>query len=1824
MDLSAITEPFKNFYYKLEDKWYDFLDYLSNYVPVYKVIDPIDSVVPSFVVFLLVILFLIVLGAYLMQFGSNYEIEFHTVDSKTSADLSDVTIYGEINAANFDEVTDAEGMAIVRLDSGSKNLFDQIGEMIFGAEPVEFYAIVSAEKAGYNSIADKEVDISTKRATISMVKKDSTGPNDPIHLEDDYPNSTRVTLVDSLTDDPIVDNTGSAYVRFNCANKATGAKTAKDIDDGDLDGVFLLNSEKCQFVVTNAYTTGYESPTNLPRTLPTAISEHKISMSKIRSAPGGTIKVYAYEKNSSPEKPIPRVQVTLLDKYNINAGRKLTDNSGVAVFTDIDSGTYTIIAASPDSNYASIRVDENVSITAVAGATREKKVYLERIDPTLVRFVKVQLKDSNTLSIIRDAKAFVQEIRRSGSTYSLAPLAGCLNECISDSNGIIKVTGLMNDDANKVLMIVNKPGYVIKIFKPILVKSIDPPTVEYLEEINSTNSGQARVTVKSSSNNALIAGAKSFLYVNLLDPRVQRVQIFEDGILTNSEGISIFNGLPIGADKNYVARATYDTLDSGYSAGKQIYAGQTTDFNLSIALDAAFIRVLLLDANTRQVIPTRADANVVLFPANRPMDVLHYDSQTTRFISAMYPRAISFVVAADLNNYAGAVLEIPAGNLSNGINDFNVRLYPLSMLDKNVNIFFNGFYRNNYELIRGIKANSIETTNQHDDGTFGYYEQIDVVAGKDLNYSDLFGAIRFSDAMKIVGIPFKTGINYLESGYYLCSPPIQNPVNSDEFYIQTDSNCQRNETNPNGAMAGIHWQQGISAQRGLKKTVYTMAVKTIFGDVNEGTILNLKGFGKEKHNTLSSEDRFDISYQLGTPIGPTDNNAAISIIATMNSGAITRDPEGFIYNPAKKTYLEVSPTQTKITAYQRNNLGIKVRNDSNVPITNIKLYVYTYSGIMEEFNYVPSGAIRLDNETTGLRSRYVATILNLNKNAISSPQTVPLYSLTPNSTTKVIIVAAVEDKNYLFVADTKTVALNLVLSGARFMADVQDQNFDAEVFAGNGRTPVALESVDLKAVRNCSNTQNRVVDYNNLLADIDPVRTNYFERTIPGIYRKDADCLVVHVVAESPDYDDLTKTIYAGYSVLQDLTLSCVDASFPDAFGDSDLEEMTAEWDSEFDVRVINTCAGPMQISVESGLNQVSNTCNNLASLAECNVRLKARNKSYSPTVKYSDILGVFPIYIKARDAQTSKKLALADKLKIHISNSAECFQIIQKDIYEANPQPFKGSMIINNNCQNTLVDDYYVPKEVLSLAGADVNTFAPKYQSVDFNYDLIVRGGGYDYGTTPVTRIANVFFPEQGVNGKPVIGTGPNGYNKYGQFRFSIPNYSGQTDLFYFRWSDRNDGSNRYGAVLDNTITVNYRDGTHQTVQTNVATFDINTLPIACKCYGTRYSGASCSQAVHTDVIFGNGTFSGEHCMLISNDLVVGVPDGEGIGGLMYVYVPRGNVESFDFNIYGNPNATNLRIKGYSWIRYTENLTTITPNGSSSAAVLNSGGFRIYPVEGYTYILKNLADTSLSKQLEERIQLCKKVQSADAWYFLDQLYWTKRSIMNFDEAKAFCSTSAGAGIDLTGTTPRLATSADVSAPRNQFISGDPKLLWNASDGQGGWVNGEGVKGFWLDNCQGEWCFPLRKLDTAYAYVDNNVHADIAEYVPLCTVELDNTREVTSAMCTALGITCNKASGQCVFPDPSSFTSFNSNAYLKTPNPLVEVVIKSVRANGRALDPSTVVVWLEGGLLKARFIGENYSPYDDQTIESDIIAKDVKGDQYGTLTVIDYVNNPED
>jgi len=124
----------------------------------------------------------------------------------------------------------------------------------------------------------------------------------------------------------------------------------------------------------------------------------------------------------------------------------------------------------------------------------------------------------------------------------------------------------------------------------------------------------------------------------------------------------------------------------------------------------------------------------------------------------------------------------------------------------------------------------------------------------------------------------------------------------------------------------------------------------------------------------------------------------------------------------------------------------------------------------------------------------------------------------------------------------------------------------------------------------------------------------------------------------------------------------------------------------------------------------------------------------------------------------------------------------------------------------------------------------------------------------------------------------------------------------------------------------------------------------------------------------------------------------------------------------------------------------------------------------------------------------------------------------------------------------------------------------------------------------------------------------------LCVQDATNGFSVDVESCRELGISCDFGSGACIDSNPIIFDSFQNGEFITMDNPRVEVKVISAQADGSALDGSAVAIWIEGGILKATFLGKDYTGYNDKTIEMNIISNGAFGDRYGLLRIVDYVN----
>lgn len=1805
----------KDIYYYFEDKWYDLLDKLNSKIPVYKITDQVDKVIPSFLLFILIVIFLLLLLLYFVQFGTSSAIELNTIDAASKAALSGVRVYGSLEGNNFDEITDPEGIVLLAAGAGSANTYELLLSFLFGTPDVEYSAIISAEKNGYNTISNRSVTINLKRATISLTKI----AGGDINFQGgggggNYPNSTTVVMDDEATGAPILDATSTAYIKYRCANKTINSKTAYDEDDGSLDGAFNLSEGSCQFVVTEAYAPGYIAYTDLPVTLPATQSRHYIQMQSVAITQTGSAKIYVSEKGSNFTKLLPLVNVTLINSSGMPANSDYTDNSGVAIITGLYPGTYKVTAESTDNNYSPLLFTDDVNITIQAGITTEKSIQLEKMDVTNLRFVKIKVVDENN-SPLSGVSYFPQSTHTSGngSDSNGTKIGACqdyryrtISNCVSDSNGQIIVGQLKQSDSGKIVVALYKTGYVTAAVVPTLVIQNGAFTTVQMNTANSSNSGSALLRVKNKQSQLPLFSARTMLYMNLTSPQINGIIIRPEGIDTNESGMAVYNYLPIGSDKNYFARANYQNVDSGASAAKKITAGgQQIDFNLQIDMALAVFKVKLID-NNGNAIPTAAsaivkvsqiDSNSQILP--QTTTVLAFHADTNRFVSEYKTRA-DYLLTADLNEYIPNFAFISQYSIVNGDNLVTIRLYPKSIFepgsDANVKAVFNGFYSSPAQMQLGNKLSSLDKN-----GAFASY---DLLLANDLNYTTLMGAVQFNDKGKIIVFDsqYITPFGLSDSNRFICNPsPAANAVNDDNFYIQGPE-CYKVNEDQNARSAGVRWIN----PRG--PGVYSYALGLDFAQANNGDSLSMKFFGKEKHDTNESESRGDLNFTIGEGLPPEgeQNSPLLRFKATLNSEAMIQTHADFACDAATQICKAVQQGEAKKISYSNpGTFSLTVVNDDNGAVTVTSVKLYSYFGPVNDFNKInpesgaltPSGYIKFASKQ-GQQIQTLATNVNLAKDANVTYNTT-VNSILPKAHTYIVATVTVTaagktPRNYRFFIDTTSSGIPVMLANARFLAGVPDQNFTGEVYAYSAQNPVALTEVNLQALPNCASAANPF----NTTGEIYGENENFFKAQIIGDYNYGTACLKIRGIPTDSNYDDLNAVLTAGTGGIQDPTLSCVSGTIPDSVItglsiENAFKEDYLQWDGTKNIIIRNSCSKSMQIAVVTGLEvnpQSVEACQILAPSEECTIQLLGRNQTYNPQVQFSDVLGVFPVYIKAKPTAvaSARQFALADTLKIHLQNHSDCFAI-SKDVFDFRGDTDRANFFVNNNCQYAEFGDYFIPRMQLDLLGTDLNTPNPKYGLIDFNYVLEATGGEFATQERTRAREAPILYWANAPSLPSVV---DGNYRNYSGIRVQIPRLSAaqSTHKLLYKWVDYNSGSGTIGARVSGNFLVHYRNGSTQTVAPRI-NFSLENEG-KCVCDGVLESGGGCYiSGTEMHCLYGDEA-SGEF--------------GQGYKyALGYINFPQGDVDYIDFNMTGNIDPDNLVIRAIAFVNYQETILVPVPVANENPEVIGGGAYKIFPLEGATYLLKDLVSGTESAMLNSKIPICKKLLAKEGWLAGTNFYWTTRSTMDYESAVEYCSTNPLGG--------------NPANQLNQSVA-PAEVKNNLRDYN--WINGTDAVGLWLGGCTASNCLILKApTPTTEPSIITDDNSMLQKYLPLCRITPQlNYMPSSAAECQMLGVSCDSNTGQCSAPQITRFATLDSVNLLSKPVPTVRVRITSISSGGRQLNPDAVVMWIEGGYLKARFLGEDYEGFNDNNISGTIIERDVQGDEYGVLTATDYIN----
>lgn len=364
-------------YYKLEDGWYNFLDKLDEKIPVYNIIDPIDKVFPSFIVFIVIVLLLLGGIGFVLLGGNAPEpqgavpvtILIQDADGKALSAIKAHFSYGEFS---FDKTTDPDGKIALKLD-------------------LQTELTIAIDNAKYEKFA-QTITISEDPFSYTAV----------LQLKGAPPISGEITRTIKLTDSQGRSLRGTnASISFSCSNSdvfpipRTTTTTSGEVS--------VKQPANCGTLLASINVDGYDFVDSYPINDSTTI----ISLDEIGSNPGnnavcGNNVCEFGESNSNcsldcdvGDNPVPPVnplkgtlEVTVRDSNGVLDGMKikLLDNfssivdsedswAGYAAFYDIIPGTYKINVSDPNNRH----IAETLSNVIIrAGETTAKSIMLAK------------------------------------------------------------------------------------------------------------------------------------------------------------------------------------------------------------------------------------------------------------------------------------------------------------------------------------------------------------------------------------------------------------------------------------------------------------------------------------------------------------------------------------------------------------------------------------------------------------------------------------------------------------------------------------------------------------------------------------------------------------------------------------------------------------------------------------------------------------------------------------------------------------------------------------------------------------------------------------------------------------------------------------------------------------------------------------------------------------------------------------------------------------------------------------------------------------------------------------------------------------------------------------------------------------------------------------------------------------------------------------------------------------------------------------------------------------------------------------------------------
>ena len=446
-----ILKAFKKGYYFFEDRYYAVLDKINKFVPIYKAIDPIDKVVPSFVL----LIALIVAVALMFLF----------VVSPPVAGAFNATILVVDEGGN---PLEGVGINLLLLDKNKSLSTDEEGKatLKINAKEVDVKALFS--KGGFTDFVKSFTLSATEPATISLTR--------PIVA---FAQEITITFSNASTGQIL---RSKVTASFTCSELSAAAPDPKETTDGEM---VVIVPPNCVTMVAVARSDGFEPATQV------LDSNHEyIALTPSQSDTTGELQVTVKDVTGLP---VGDARVLVIDETsNTTSDSSSTSQAGVVTFSP-RPGTYTISVTAPDN-----RAVQRTGVVVTAGETAAVTLTLPAAQAG--KKILVQLSEQGTASKVSNATVFIYQNNI------------LLDSKVSDTRGIAEK--YVSGDGNYLLVIVH-PDYITKVEPnfPVKEPSDSTPIAVVLTKVTTNPANSAGIVVTAADEeNKVVEGASVWIY----------------------------------------------------------------------------------------------------------------------------------------------------------------------------------------------------------------------------------------------------------------------------------------------------------------------------------------------------------------------------------------------------------------------------------------------------------------------------------------------------------------------------------------------------------------------------------------------------------------------------------------------------------------------------------------------------------------------------------------------------------------------------------------------------------------------------------------------------------------------------------------------------------------------------------------------------------------------------------------------------------------------------------------------------------------------------------------------------------------------------------------------------------------------------------------------------------------------------------------------------------------------------------------------------------------------------------------------------------------